>query len=107
MFPRRVRLRGGRGLGRVRIGPSLGTAIRAALGAAVILGLVLAPSTKRWLTGRGQPAGPGSPLAPGPVGTLDSSQPAPSGRTAITAAVMSLLGSVLFLAGSRSSSRSS
>ncbi|BBZ66682.1 hypothetical protein MINS_21110 [Mycolicibacterium insubricum] len=82
-----------------RIGPGLGTAIRAALGAAVILGLVLAPSTKRWLTGQGQPAGPGSPLAPGPVGTLDSSQPAPSGRTAITAAVMSLLSSVLFLVG--------
>ena len=80
----------------MRFGPGVGTMIRGVLVALVMLGLVLAPSTKRWLTYQGQSHGQGQPVAmPGPV--LDPSLPPPTRGTTLSAAVLSLLGGAVFL----------
>lgn len=74
----------------MRIGPGLGSAVRGVVGALVVLGLVLAPSTKRWLANEGQWVSSAS-LA------HDPSAPPPSGATAIIAAVWSLIAGVVVL----------
>lgn len=80
----------------MRFGPGAGTMIRGVLVALVMLGLVLAPSTKRWLTYQGQPDGQRQPAAVrGPV--LDPSLPPPTRGTTLGAAVLSLLGGAVFL----------
>lgn len=80
----------------MRFGPGVGTMIRGVLVALMMLGLVLAPSTKRWLTHQGQSGEQGPPATmPGPV--LDSSLPPPTRGTTLGAAVLSLLGGAVFL----------
>lgn len=80
----------------MRFGPGAGTMIRGVLVALVMLGLVLAPSTKRWLTYQGPSYGQGQPAAvAGPV--LDPSLPPPTRSTTLGAAVLSLLGGVVLL----------
>ena len=72
-----------------RLGPELATVIRGWLFILVLLGLTLAPSTKRWLTDGAQQAN----------AAADPALPAPSRGAATTAAVLSLLGSVVFVVG--------
>ncbi|QCH22647.1 NHL repeat-containing protein [Mycobacteroides salmoniphilum] len=80
----------------MRFGPGAGTVIRGALVALVMLGLVLAPSTKRWLTYQGQPDGQRQ-LAAVPGSVVDPSLPPPTRGTALGAAVLSVLGGAVFL----------
>lgn len=80
----------------MRFGPGVGTVIRGVLVALVMLGLVLAPSTKRWLTYQGQPDGQRQ-LAAAPGSVVDPSLPPPTRGTALGAAVLSVLGGAVFL----------
>lgn len=75
-----------------RIGPGLFSAIRGCVLIVAILVLLFAAPTTRWLTGQGRPIPAGSGLAP------NAALAAPTGGTAITAAVLSLLAGVFFLA---------
>lgn len=70
-----------------RLGPGWGSVIRSALIALVMLGLVLAPSTKRWLMGQES------------VGVQDFSLRPATRVTAASVAVLSLLGGVVFTVG--------
>lgn len=82
-----------------RFGPGLGSVIRGCLFVVLILGLVLAPSTKRWLTCQRQQAQPIGQMPP-TVGSVTGPDPSlsPPTRTAATiAAVLSLLGGAVFL----------
>lgn len=80
----------------MRFGPGVGTVIRGVLVALVMLGLVLAPSTKRWLTYQGQSDGQRQPAAvPGSV--VGPSLPPHTRGTALGAAVLSVLGGAVFL----------
>lgn len=82
-----------------RFGPGLGSVIRGCLFVVLILGLVLAPSTKRWLSGQGQQAQPigQMPSTVGSVAGPDPSLPPPTRTTATISAVVSLLGGAVFL----------